>query len=410
MIDYRVVYNYFRGGTYWDTLPIDIADVERIELVRGPVAALYGPNAVTGVINIITRKPTSDGLHASARAEGALSSRDPDWTNNFRLGQRILNGRVSYKYDSVAGGASAYYHSFDRLEDGLYSFILGKRVNRADQLPKVLTPTETISQPNAVYPEPNLALRAVAVNSFVTYDPMNKLSFTLNGGYQESRTLREYIDNLVSPFATHDTQSWYLDLRSHVYDATFQASFSSGHQSVPQGTSTLPDGSEREYYEYRFNTLDLNLDYDFVWKWLRARPGVSFRRAWYAGPLFSTWDANGQKTSASKAMQSASVSVGLEQAPFEKLRFIEAVRLDVYFDRTEHNYFPMTDTGITGPITKRGQTLYPSFQFAVTYTPTDDHILRASYSRASISPCMMDSFYNDTTLSELQQVETNSSA
>ncbi len=67
MIDYRVVYNYIMGGTFWETLPIDIVDVERIELVRGPTAALYGPNAVTGVINIITRKPTANGPQVSAK-------------------------------------------------------------------------------------------------------------------------------------------------------------------------------------------------------------------------------------------------------------------------------------------------------------------------------------------------------
>jgi iron complex outermembrane receptor protein len=407
MIDYRPVYNYFRGGTFWDTLPVDIVDVERIEVVRGPVAALYGPNAVTGAINIITRKLNRNGPQASARAEGALSSRDTDWKDNFRLGQRVLDGRISYKYNSVAGGASAYYHSFDRLENGLYSFVLGKRVDTPQEIRRVASPNKTIDQPNTVYPEPNLALRAVGVNSFVTYEPTSKLSFVLNGGYQESRTLREYADSLFSPFATHDSQIWYVDLRSHIYDATFQASFSSGHQLLPQGTQELPDRSKREYYEYTFNTLDLNLDYDFVWKWLRARPGVSFRRAEYAGPLFSTWDELNRKVSSSKAIQSASVSLGLEQVFFEKLRFIEAVRLDVYFDRTEHNYYPLADTGITGPITKRGQTLYPSFQFAVTYTPTEDHILRVSYSRASVSPCMMDSFYNDVTFPSLSRLGNN---
>jgi iron complex outermembrane recepter protein len=55
MIDNRPTYNYYLGGTFWETLPIDLNDVERIELVRGPTSAMYGPNAVSGVINIITR-------------------------------------------------------------------------------------------------------------------------------------------------------------------------------------------------------------------------------------------------------------------------------------------------------------------------------------------------------------------
>ena len=61
MIDNRIVYSYFSGGTFWETFPIDINDVERIEIVRGPASALYGPNAVTGVINIITSHAQKQG-------------------------------------------------------------------------------------------------------------------------------------------------------------------------------------------------------------------------------------------------------------------------------------------------------------------------------------------------------------
>jgi iron complex outermembrane receptor protein len=402
MIDYRVVYNYFQGGTFWDTLPIDILDVERIEVVRGAASALYGPNAVTGVINIITRKPSVDGLHTSARAEGAVSTGDHTWKEDFSLGQRILNARIAFKNRSFAYGVSGFYHYFDRLDEGLFSFVDGERKARPQDLPKVMTPSRSIPRPEVVYPEPNLALRAAAFNSFVAYEPSDRLSLVLSVGYQESRTLREYIDTLVSPFATHDSRISHVDLRSRIYDVTFQASYSSGRQLTPQGPNVLPDRRELETYEYKFNTLDLNLDYDFVWRWLRVRPGVSYRRAEYSGPLFSIWDENNRLVTSGDAIQSASVSVGLEQAIFEKLRFVEAVRLDVYFDRTEDTYYPMKLEGTSSPETKKGKILYPSFQFAVTYTPTEDHLLRASYARASTSPCIMDSFYHDITKNFIQ--------
>lgn len=57
LIDGRSVYDPGYGGVAWFDLPIDIEDVNRIEVVRGPNATAYGSNAYAGVINIITDKP-----------------------------------------------------------------------------------------------------------------------------------------------------------------------------------------------------------------------------------------------------------------------------------------------------------------------------------------------------------------
>jgi len=76
MIDNRIVYSYFTGGTFWETLPVDIVDIERIEIVRGPASALYGPNAVAGVIHIITTKPDRKGLVFRTNLDGEHPERD----------------------------------------------------------------------------------------------------------------------------------------------------------------------------------------------------------------------------------------------------------------------------------------------------------------------------------------------
>jgi iron complex outermembrane receptor protein len=69
LIDGRSVYSPISNGVLWDHLPVQIQDIDRIEIVRGPNAALYGSNAGLGVINIITRKPTK-AFEASATALG----------------------------------------------------------------------------------------------------------------------------------------------------------------------------------------------------------------------------------------------------------------------------------------------------------------------------------------------------
>ncbi len=57
LIDNRIVYGSFFGLVLWNTFPVGLQDIENIEVVRGPSGSLYGANAVSGVINIQTKKP-----------------------------------------------------------------------------------------------------------------------------------------------------------------------------------------------------------------------------------------------------------------------------------------------------------------------------------------------------------------
>jgi iron complex outermembrane receptor protein len=55
MIDGRTVYSPVFAGVFWDAQDIVIADIDRIEVVRGPGGTLWGANAVNGVIHVITK-------------------------------------------------------------------------------------------------------------------------------------------------------------------------------------------------------------------------------------------------------------------------------------------------------------------------------------------------------------------
>jgi iron complex outermembrane recepter protein len=67
LIDGRIVYTPLFSGVFWDAQDVMLEDVERIEVISGPGATLWGANAVNGVINVITRsaRDTQGGLLAA---------------------------------------------------------------------------------------------------------------------------------------------------------------------------------------------------------------------------------------------------------------------------------------------------------------------------------------------------------
>ena len=68
LIDGRTVYSPLFSGVFWDAEDVVLADIERIEVISGPGATLWGANAVNGVINVITRSADeTQGAYALAR-------------------------------------------------------------------------------------------------------------------------------------------------------------------------------------------------------------------------------------------------------------------------------------------------------------------------------------------------------
>ena len=79
-IDGRTVYTPLFGGVFWDIQDVMLEDVERIEVIRGPGASVWGTNAVNGIINVITKSAadTQGGLvtgGAGSEERGFTSAR-----------------------------------------------------------------------------------------------------------------------------------------------------------------------------------------------------------------------------------------------------------------------------------------------------------------------------------------------
>ena len=108
LIDGRAVYTPLFSGTFWEVQDVLLEDVERIEVISGPGATLWGANAVNGVINVITRPAAqTQGTFAS----GGLGSEERQAA--VRRGGELENGHyrvyakaVHRKATALAGGAS----------------------------------------------------------------------------------------------------------------------------------------------------------------------------------------------------------------------------------------------------------------------------------------------------------------
>ncbi|MBI5461827.1 MAG: TonB-dependent receptor [Gammaproteobacteria bacterium] len=128
LVDGRPVYGPAMGGVRWTDLPLDIKDVERIEVVRGPNAAAFGANTFLGAINIITQHPSQvDGTEATLLQgnkgvrKGLLRHGDNLRGFNYRmtLGYRHDDGFDARTDIGPTDPASGLVSARDPLNDGM---------------------------------------------------------------------------------------------------------------------------------------------------------------------------------------------------------------------------------------------------------------------------------------------------
>lgn len=106
LLDGRTMYQDYFGMVLWDLLPVAFDEVKQVEVVRGPGSTLWGANALTGVVNILTKSPR-ELVGTRVRAGiGSVGSREAGLVHGG------VRGRLSY----TLSGSHYAQDAWDRPE------------------------------------------------------------------------------------------------------------------------------------------------------------------------------------------------------------------------------------------------------------------------------------------------------
>jgi iron complex outermembrane receptor protein len=124
LVDGRSVYLDFFGMILWDFLPTNPNDIKQIEVVRGPASAVWGANALTGVVNIITKSPRETPEVTNVTLSAGWFDRDVGSTVGRGAGalyganvstSRIANERWSYRLSAGYFNSDAFPRPTGRI-------------------------------------------------------------------------------------------------------------------------------------------------------------------------------------------------------------------------------------------------------------------------------------------------------
>jgi iron complex outermembrane receptor protein len=325
MIDDRIVYDYFTGGMFWDALPVGIEDVERIEVVRGAVSSLYGANAVTGVIHILTKRSKSNSQTNTSLTLGSKNS-------------EILHLSADKRFESVSMRLSAISEKRERYENSYFSFADRNYKNVDD-----IEITSTNKRPN----NPEKAIDKQSINLTLNNDPLDYLNYDLTLFHQQSEVQKVHISSNDTPLTENISRTSGLNLKINYGDLSSRFSHHSGKQETVGFTDFIYDAKISQ----------ASTAYQFKFPKLLIQPGIDFNSITYDGSFIG-----GKRTT-----QETNYMLRVEYTPDINWRFISAF---------SYSDFNAPSDG------------YLNYQLLSTYQLSFDTSFRASIQAATSSPFM----------------------
>ncbi len=354
MIDNRPVFNYGMGGILWETLPVSIGELDRIEVVRGPSSALYGPNAVNGVINLITKNPDAESPLVNANFEGGSLS--------------TLIGDINVKKtfsDKFAAGVSSYIEKRDRNSDKIYSIYDDEYIDLETYDERNSANLWSNDVASELFDDPREAKNKLGFNAYLNYQANENIKFDINAGYLDALANTSTIGDNPTPYNIRSSYGYYSNFNAEIYGFNFMAASNNVIQDFNKGHKGWTQATEQ---------YNLNLDYLIKVNKLDIRPGISYQSVHYDDRNYIDQLGEGYFNDR-MTLRNYALSARFDYSPIDQLRFVAALRTEKY---------NVPDKWM------------PSYQFIGSYKVNENNLLRAVFSRANQSTFMINAFSNYT--------------
>ena len=349
LVDGRSIYQDFFGFIAWDFLPIEPSEIKQIEVIRGPASAVWGANALSGVVNIITRSPRE--LQGTALTLSAgLFGRDADGVDR---GEGSLYS-LSASHAAAVNDRWAY-----KLSAGYYS-------QDALARPSGPIPNDTGTQ----YPNfSNSGTRQPKFDARLDYDhPDGRQKVVMQGGFSGTEGL---IHTGIGPF----------DINRGTYLAYGKVNYSRGATRLNtfvnhldgDATNLLAVGLDGRPIPFSFRNTTFDVEAGHVATWRQRHVfsmGGNFRYNAFNLSLAPLEDSRVEG------------GVYLQDEIFlaDKWRWVVGGRLDA---------FSVLDAPVFSPRT------------TLMFKPAPAHTVRVSYNRAYRAPSLVNNFLDTAIINQL---------
>lgn len=213
MVNGRQIYLDHYGLTSWSNLGIELSEIRQIEIVKGPVSALFGFNAAAGAINIITYNPVSDRVNAASAEAGSDHARAVSAVGSMQfgdaLGMRLSGGYARQDEFTAAGNVRPYRRNL-ALDAGFaassmvtarfsYSYADSKQLMEAPSFFQVIMGFRTHGAQADISADTAIGL----IGASVDYnDLVNRYDLSLDGRYEglfHTKLLIAHLQDIIKP-------------------------------------------------------------------------------------------------------------------------------------------------------------------------------------------------------------------